>query len=412
MRAPLCHFEPAKFSVYLQGTTGTFKSAIAGVLQAFWGDQFDGANLPANWSSTGNALEKLAFLAKDAVLVTDDFVARGSRYEVSRTHATAERLLRAQGNQTGRTRLSQKAELRHAFHPRGIVLATGEDLPNGHSLQARLVYVNIAKGAINVGTLSNLQRFAKNGTLAKTMASFIKWLAADAKNGRLSEFIQNGLECDRENIGSNGHARTQDNLANVLTGLRIFLDFCDDVAGVPVLTTNRLMDIATEAAKTLSNLQATLDYEASEAQRYLDLLRTAVSSGKAHIENVSGGAPSHGGSLGWRRSDFMVGSAQPVGQRIGWIDDTNVYLEPGSTLSVVKTLSTALDNHLGSSERAISKCLKEAGLLVRCEKGRNTAKVSILGARRNVYVLNINDVFELDSETDVPVVIDPSEIPF
>ena len=413
MRATLCHFEPAKFSIYLQGVTGTFKSALAGVLQAFWGSQFDGANLPANWSSTGNALEKIAFLAKDALLVTDDFVARGTRQEVARTHANAERLLRAQGNQSGRTRLNSKAELRNAFYPRGIVLATGEDLPNGHSLQARLVYLNISKGAINVEALSKLQKCAKNGMLAKTMASFIKWLAADAKSGTLHEFIQNGLECDRENIGRQGHARTQDNLANVLTGLRIFLEFCEEVGGISAETKEQFLDLAIAAATNLANLQATLDHEASEAQRYLDLIRTAISSGKAHIECCTGGTPSHARSLGWRNVHYAtLGSPEPMGQQIGWIDNSHLYLEPGSSLSVVKSLSTALDNHLGSSERAISKCLKEAGLLVRSEKGRNTAKVSILGARRNVYVLNIEDVFDLDIHTDVPIEIDESEIPF
>ena len=71
-----------------------------------------------------------------------------------------------------------------------------------------------------------------------------------------------------------------------------------------------------------------------------------------------------------------------------------------------------MDNHLGSSERAISKSLREAGFLTRYEKGRNTAKVSILGARRNVYILDIKDVFELDGETEVPVGYDQSEIPF
>jgi hypothetical protein len=118
MRATLCHFLPATCSVYLQGTTGTFKSAFAGVLQGFWGTKFDGAHLPANFSSTGNALEKTAFLAKDALLIVDDFVARGTRQEVAKTHAAAERLLRAQGNQAGRSRMTSKAELRNAFHPR------------------------------------------------------------------------------------------------------------------------------------------------------------------------------------------------------------------------------------------------------------------------------------------------------
>jgi hypothetical protein len=156
------------------------------VLQGFWGPKFDGAHLPANWSSTGNALEKTAFLAKDCLLVVDDFVARGTKQEVAKTHTNAERLLRAQGNQSGRSRMTSTAEIRNAFYPRGIILATGEDIPNGHSLQARLVIINMARGDIDTKVLSRLQKLVRDGTLA----TFVQWLAAEAKANRLLELIE------------------------------------------------------------------------------------------------------------------------------------------------------------------------------------------------------------------------------
>ena len=86
------------------------------------------------------------------MLVVDDCIARGTRSEVARTYANAERLLRAQGNQAGRGQLTSKVELRNAFHPRGIVLATGEDIPNGLSLQALLVLIKVALGASETST--------------------------------------------------------------------------------------------------------------------------------------------------------------------------------------------------------------------------------------------------------------------
>ena len=166
----LCHFQPATCSVYLQGTTGTYKSAdrwrAAGFL---WFESLMALHLPANWSSTGNALEKTAFLAKDCLFVVDDFVARGTRQEVAYTHRNAERLLRAQGNQSGRSRMTRKAEIRNAFHPRGIVSATGEDVPNGHSLQARLVtHQRIARGpyryqGVKPATKDGKRRYAGYG---------------------------------------------------------------------------------------------------------------------------------------------------------------------------------------------------------------------------------------------------------
>jgi hypothetical protein len=413
MRATLCHFQPATCSVYLQGTTGTFKFAAAGVLQGFWGPKFDGAHLPANWSSTGNALEKTAFLAKDCLLVVDDFVARGTKQEVAKTHTNAERLLRAQGNQSGRSRMTSTAEIRNAFYPRGIILATGEDIPNGHSLQARLVIINIARGDIDTKVLSRLQKLVRDGTLATVMATFVQWLAAEAKANRLLELIEITSECNRANIGTGGHARMQDNLANLLTGLRAFLDFAGKAGEVSSSKTAAFMTLGTKAAGNLASLQTSIDKEASDAQRFVELIRVAVSSGKAHIEGKHGGEPSNSRTLGWRRVETHTGfRSEAMGSRIGWIDQDTIYIEPGASLSVVKAIASSLDNHLGSSQLAIGKSLREAGLLTNCDKGRNTAKVSLLGARRNVYALSLSHVFDTDEGVVEPSSYPADDIPF
>ena len=413
MRAPLCHFQPATCSVYLQGTTGTYKSAIAGVLQGFYGSKFDGAHLPANWSSTENALEKTAFLAKDCLLVVDDFVARGTRQEVAYMHRKAERLLRAQGNQSGRSRMTSKAEIRNAFHPRGIVLATGEDVPNGHSLQARLVLISIAKGDIDTKVLSKLQKMVRDGTLATVMATFVQWLAAEAKDDKLVEFIEITADCYRHNIGTGGHARMQDNLANLLIGLRAFLDFAEEAGEVSSSKIETCFSFASKAAANLAALQTSIDKEASDAQRYVELIQIAVSSGKAHIEGKHGGQPSNPRILGWREVETNTGArSEAMGTRIGWADDDTIYLDPGASLSIVKAIASSLDNHLGSSQLAIGKSLREAGLLKQHETGRNTAKVSLLGSRRNVYALELSNIFDLDNSKVNPVGYSDEDIPF
>ena len=413
MRAPLCHFQPATCSVYLQGTTGTYKSAIAGVLQGFYGPKFDGAHLPANWSSTGNALEKTAFLAKDCLLVVDDFVARGTRQEVAYTHRNAERLLRAQGNQSGRSRMTSKAEIRNAFYPRGIVLATGEDVPNGHSLQARMVLISIAKGDIDTQVLSKLQKTVRDGMLATVMATFIQWLATEVKDDKLVEFIETTTDCYRQNIGTGGHARMQDNLANLLSGLRAFLDFAEEAGEVSSSKIEECFTLASKAAANLAALQKSIDKEASDAQRFIELIQIAVASGKAHFECKDGGQPSNPRPMGWREVETNTGvRSEAMGSRIGWADDDTIYLDPGASLSIVKAISSSLDNHLGSSQMAIGKSLREAGLLKQHETGRNTAKVSIIGSRKNVYALELSNIFDLDNSKVKPVGYSDQDIPF
>ena len=100
-RAPLGEALPVDFSLFFSGPTGTQKTELSAMAQAHFGPGFHGKNLPGSWSSTANALEKLAFLAKDMVLVVDDFAPVGSNTDVQRMHREADRLLRARGTARG-----------------------------------------------------------------------------------------------------------------------------------------------------------------------------------------------------------------------------------------------------------------------------------------------------------------------
>ena len=72
------------FSTQIAGPTGAGKTALAALLQQHFGPEMDASHLPASWNSTANANELLAFHAKDALLVVDDFAPTGSQYDVDR----------------------------------------------------------------------------------------------------------------------------------------------------------------------------------------------------------------------------------------------------------------------------------------------------------------------------------------
>ena len=83
---------------HLVGPTGSGKSELAALAQQHYGAGLDARHLPGNWSSTENALESLAFVVKDALVVVDDFAPTGRQYDVQAMHRKADRLFRAQGN--------------------------------------------------------------------------------------------------------------------------------------------------------------------------------------------------------------------------------------------------------------------------------------------------------------------------
>jgi hypothetical protein len=78
------------------------KSTLAALFQSHFGD-FDRIYLPGAWSSTANQLERRAFLLKDSLFVIDDYAPSALDHRELETKAS--RLLRSQGNISGRGRL-------------------------------------------------------------------------------------------------------------------------------------------------------------------------------------------------------------------------------------------------------------------------------------------------------------------
>src|SRR5262249_743442 len=153
------------------------KTELAALIQQHFGPEMNSSRLPAHWSSTANALEGIAFSAKDVILVVDDFCPTGAQSDVARTHKEPDTLLRAQANRSGRQRMRSDGTTKAAKPPRGIILATGEDVPRGHSLRARMLIIEVGANDVNFKSLSECQRDAAAGLYAQSVAAFIAWLA-------------------------------------------------------------------------------------------------------------------------------------------------------------------------------------------------------------------------------------------
>lgn len=87
----------------------------------------------------------------------------------------AARILRAQGNLSGRGRLRSDLTQRPAWPPRGLVIGTGEQYPTAQRILARTLLVEMARTHVNLEALSQAQR--ESPVLPNSMAGFITWLA-------------------------------------------------------------------------------------------------------------------------------------------------------------------------------------------------------------------------------------------
>jgi Domain of unknown function (DUF3854)/Domain of unknown function (DUF927) len=165
----------ADIGVHLSGPTGSGKTELAALAQQHFGAGFDARHLPGSWLSTGNALEALAFAAKDILLVVDDFAPGGAAADVARMHREADRVFRAQGNQAGRARLRPDGTMRPSKRPRGLILSTGEEVPRGQSLRARLLIVEVSPDDVDWERLADCQSDAAQGRYAQAMAAYLQW---------------------------------------------------------------------------------------------------------------------------------------------------------------------------------------------------------------------------------------------
>src|SRR5262249_28583364 len=174
-RAPLAELEPPDFSLMLVGRTGRFKTELTALAQQHYGPAFGRKALPAQWTATPNYIEKVAFEAKDAVVVVDVFAPSGTSLNVSKLHETAARVFRGIGTPGARGRRAAAGSLRPDSPPRGLLVTSGEDVPAGSSsVAARVFAVEVGEGAVSPEALTAAQARAREGAYARAMAAYLQ----------------------------------------------------------------------------------------------------------------------------------------------------------------------------------------------------------------------------------------------
>lgn len=352
------------FSLFLAGTSGVFKSALAALCQQHFGPGMDATRLPANFASTPNSVASLAFHAKDALLVVDDFAPTGSLGD-RELNSVAERLFRGAGNHQGRSRLSRGGPTA-SRPPRALVLATGEDVPRGQSIRARLLIIDVGFGDVNCAVLTECQKAARLGHFAASMGSFLVWMAGqyDHLQQRFRERVH---QIRSQGRGRAIHARLPAATAELQASFEIFLEFADEVSAIG---SNEREGLAHRCVRALDDLiarQAKYHQASDPALRFLSLLRTALTCGRAHVSDRQGKVPVEPSRWGWRRKSSGPAWV-PQGARIGWLDGPNLYLEP--TVSYEMAQQIAGCERLLVSEQTLRHRLRERGLLASVDLGR------------------------------------------
>jgi hypothetical protein len=393
-------FGEADFALHLAGETGAFKSEVAALHQQHFGAAMNRLHLPGAWSSTGNALETLAFHAKDTLFTIDDFAPQGSGADVARYHAAADRVFRAAGNRAGRGRLDSTAKLREPKPPRALILSTGEDIPRGQSVRARLLILELAKGTVKASKLTECQKDAQAGSYAEAMGGFVQWIA-----GRYEE-VQSGFngkvaELRVKSLGNEAHARTPEIAANLQAGFELYLEFSEECGAVGGAERAQLASRCWAALREAGSAQAKHHAATEPTARFLATLRALLTSGRAHLEARDGGQPNRApGPCGWRRDSSDGWS--PLGDCIGWVEGDDVYLEPTAAYRLVQVAGRDAGELIAVSEQTLKKRLHEKGLLASVDGKRQTLTVrrSIAGSSKDVLHLSRGTLLPEEPESE------------
>lgn len=378
----------ADFALHLAGRTGTYKSEVASLFQSAYGVDMDARHLPASWNSTANALEALAYRAKNALIVVDDFVPQGTPYQVRTLQAKADSFIRAQGNQAGRARLTDASSMQQTYFPRGIILSTGEDIPEGHSVRARMVIVELAPGDIDANKLTECQN--NRPSYAKFMASFIHWLC---KNDMVETQKHLAKEFRDAYIGI-GHSRTPSIMGELIATAHILKDYAqaNNLFNDAILTEMTVK--AERAIVAAGNMQIEYLHDADPSTTFCESIRQMLITSAGHFRTTNGGIPHSPTAYGWQTDNAMHQHETwtAKGAKLGWIDTSSneMYFDPAAMGIIRKTAN----GKLAVTPQTLAKRLKEAGVLVRTDttRERNTVRMTLEGHPRNVLVLDLAQV--------------------
>ncbi len=410
VRAPL---GACMFSLYVVGTTGGQKTSLVALIQQHWGAALRADNLPSSWESTANAIEGLLFLAKDAVFAVDDFVPSGAATDKAKKHKDADRVIRGQGNRAGRQRMRHDERLRPVRRSRALLISTGEELPRGESLNARMLVLRVEPGDVRLPLLSRCQQDGDSGVFARTFAAYIAWLAGDDEAATIRENPNSAVTALRADFKRDGlHGRTPDTAASLFLGLKTFARFVVSTGAYSQVAADAFLESARRALLDAIERQAQGQEESNPLRRFFELLATGVACGRGHVAGLDGRVPREAASAwGWRRAaegrveryesyESMPEQSETweaQGERIGWIDEDDLYLELQAAMNLVERM--AGEEGFALSPRALRQRLKEAKLLRSLPQSRETACVRVMaeGARRSVVHLGAEVLLGLEA---------------
>lgn len=369
------------FVAWIHGPSGVMKSELVAVGQSHWGS-FSRTQLPGSFVSTVNSVERQWFALKDALFTMDDYFPASNRSGADEMEKMIDKLTRGVGNRKGRDRMSADLKMRSGFPPRGMVAATSERQPSGHSGTARIFPIPVAAGAISTAVLSEMQ--AKRHLLSGAMFSYIKWLAARYPDILTS--IQVDYSTIRSKVSFVGeHTRQVSQVSHLLLGLKFFIKFCVFKEVLNEKEGNTLFASALASITAGAGDASVRIAEQDPVNLSLALLRAAFRGGAIYVAaHDTGEAPGDYRAWGWKSRKISQYESETIPVRddgfAGHINETHLYLLPDSAYPAILSQARKENRVFPVDKNSLERMWDERGVIER--DGNRRKKLIRMGDQR------------------------------
>jgi hypothetical protein len=223
--APLQRFAEGmgRPALWLTGLTGTGKSFVAKLFANFFGDfPVSAEGRTATWASTANYIQRQGYFFKDALYLVDDY-----KPEVIPPHQVT-RVLQNYADGTGRGRLKSDATTNVSRPIRGLLVSTGEDVPeHSASVVSRSIVIPVPQTEKDL--MRGRECLAECNRYSGVMADFLRWLIANQRAtifaGRVSDWQERYYS---DVVGQQNDIRIASNFALLASAFEQFAEYLTD----------------------------------------------------------------------------------------------------------------------------------------------------------------------------------------
>ena len=312
---------------------------------------------PAPDKDTKNSLERKAFLAKDSLLLVDDFHPTSSPQDAAAMMAAAQYLCRLYGDRIGRGRMNADTTLRKEYPPQGLAVATGEDLLTGESSVARILMEELLVDDLDLALLTELQ--SQGGLLAQAMAGYIAYVRE--RMDSITDTIQELFPKLRQAfLGKHVHGRVSESAAWLSIGLKFALQYALKVKAIDKESAQTIYKKGKKIFGELAAKQNRMIQAERPAERFVSIFKELVRSQRARVGHIQEGT-----------------KREAYGTLIGYQDADYYYLFPEITYNLIAEFVAERKEKFNTSPSILWKRLADAGYIRVEEEQKTNGEVKV-----------------------------------